>query len=44
MILIFILLTLWLSSPLKLLTFPHKFKTLSNKIRDENTDTHLTLI
>ena len=29
---------------LKLLTFPHKFKTLSNKIRGENTDTHLTLI
>ena len=27
---------------LKLLTFPHK--TLSNKIRGENTDTHLTLI
>lgn len=28
---------------LKLLTFPHKFKT-SNKTRGENTDTHLTLI
>ena len=29
---------------LKLLTFPQKFKALSNKIRGENTDTHLTLI